>query len=63
MTGIFEQEFAAPTGLILPNGQPITLTIINIFRFREDGLIVEEWAQFDNLGFLTQLGALPNAVR
>ena len=59
VTGIFKHEFHGPTGVIAPNGQTIDLQIINIFRFREDGVIVEEWAQFDNLGFLTQLGALP----
>lgn len=58
VTGIFDHEFPGPTGIIKPNGQPIELQIINIFRFGEDGLIVEEWAQFDNLGFLTQLGAM-----
>jgi hypothetical protein len=58
-TGIFEHEFPGPTGVIPPNGQPVKLEIINTFRFNKEGLIVEEWAQFDNLGFLTQLGALP----
>ncbi|MEO8392646.1 MAG: ester cyclase [Chloroflexota bacterium] len=61
VTGIFKHEFHGPTGVIAPNGQTIDLQIINIFRFREDGVIVEEWAQFDNLGFLAQLGALPTA--
>ena len=60
-TGIFEHEFPGPTGMIPPNGQPVNLEIINTFRFNQDGLIVEEWAQFDNRGFLTQLGALPPA--
>jgi len=63
VTGIFNHEFHGPTDVIAPNGQPIDLQIINIFRFRADGLIVEEWAQFDNLGLLTQLGALPNAAQ
>jgi hypothetical protein len=56
VTGIFDREFQSPTGVVSPNKQLIELQIVNIFRFREDGVIVEEWAQFDNLGFLTQLG-------
>lgn len=33
-----------------------------IFRFDEEGKIVEEWAQFDNLGFLTKMGAMGAAA-
>jgi predicted ester cyclase len=59
ITGVFEKEFPLPTGVVPPNGQPIEVQIINVFRFDEDGRVVEEWAQFDNLGFLIQLGAMP----
>jgi predicted ester cyclase len=60
ITGTFEGELALPTGVVPPNGQPVDLQVINFFRFNEAGQIVEEWAQFDNLGFLTQIGALPS---
>ncbi|MBI5670595.1 MAG: ester cyclase [Chloroflexi bacterium] len=58
-TGIFTTEFAGPTGPIQPNNQPVVFEFITIFRFDEDGMIVEEWVQFDTLGFFTQLGAMP----
>jgi hypothetical protein len=59
-TGLFEHAFPLPTGTILPNGKPIEWQIISIFRFNEDGLIVEEWAQADTANFLSQLGAPAN---
>jgi predicted ester cyclase len=59
VTGTFDQEFTSATGVIPPNGQPITLEIVMIFHFNDEGMVDEEWAQFDNLGFLTQLGAMP----
>lgn len=58
VTGSFNQVFTSPNGVIPPNGKPVELQIISIFRFDEDGAIIEEWAQFDNLGFLTQLGVM-----
>ena len=36
-------------------GQTFEITLINIMRIR-DGLIVDEWDEFDTLSFLTQLG-------
>lgn len=59
VTGTFEHEFSSASGVISPNGQPIALEIVMIFHFDDEGMVDEEWAQFDNLGFLTQLGALP----
>jgi predicted ester cyclase len=59
LRGTFQNDFSSATGVIPPNGQPIELHIINIFHFNEDGLVVEEWTQFDNLSFLTQLGVMP----
>jgi predicted ester cyclase len=59
-TGTFDAaDFPSPMGVLPPNGQPVSVTVINVFRFDEDGLIAEEWAQFDVLGFFTQLGAFP----
>ncbi len=59
ITGTFDKDFPSPLGLLKPNHKPIVIVIINMFRFNDDGLIAEEWAQFDALGFFTQLGALP----
>jgi hypothetical protein len=36
----------------------VTLTGIDILRI-VNGTVVERWGEFDNLGFLQQLGAMP----
>ncbi|MBL8118906.1 MAG: ester cyclase [Anaerolineae bacterium] len=59
ISGIFENEYASPMGPIPPTGGPVVVEVINIFQFNDDGKIIEEWVQFDVLGFLTQLGAMP----
>jgi steroid delta-isomerase-like uncharacterized protein len=41
-------------------GRPITFTGIVISRYR-GGVIAEEWMQWDMLGLLQQLGAVPTA--
>jgi ketosteroid isomerase-like protein len=41
-----------------PTGKEVTLTSSNIFRLA-GGKIVESWAEFDALGMLQQLGAVP----
>lgn len=56
MAGVFEREFPSPIGTIQPNGAPMTLNLINLFRYDDDGRLAEEWVQYDNLGFLRQLG-------
>lgn len=61
LSGTFSSAFASPWGVIEPNQQPITFAFINIFRFDEQGMIAEEWVQFDNYGLLSQMGALPSA--
>jgi hypothetical protein len=33
------------------------MDLMNIFRFDDDGRIVEEWVRTDNRSFLRQLGA------
>jgi steroid delta-isomerase-like uncharacterized protein len=40
-------------------GRQITITGIGIFRFSEEGEVVESWDSLDQLGMLRQLGALP----
>lgn len=59
ISGVFENEYASPMGPIPPTGGPVVVEVINIFQFNDDGKIIEEWVQFDVLGFLTQLGAMP----
>jgi predicted ester cyclase len=59
LRGTFENEYVTPNGTLPPTGEPVVLHIVNFFRFDEDGIVVEEWAEFDNLNFLMQLGAIP----
>jgi predicted ester cyclase len=56
-TGTHTGEFlgAAPTGRALEVGG------ITILKF-EDGLVVERWNHLDDLGLLTQMGALATPV-
>ncbi len=42
-----------------PTGKTVSLPGINIFRLR-DGLVVERWGRLDELGFLRQLGVVPD---
>lgn len=44
---------------IPPTGKQITLTGISIWRFERDK-IVESWHEFDALGMLQQIGAVPS---
>jgi steroid delta-isomerase-like uncharacterized protein len=41
-----------------PTGREVALAGINIFRVR-DGKITERWGRLDDLGFLRQLGVVP----
>jgi predicted ester cyclase len=43
---------------VQPTGKPVEWTEIHFFRI-VDGRIAEHWANFDQLGILTQLGAIP----
>ena len=56
--GRFVREFThSPVGLLAANGQKVIWDLSNIFRFNEQGLIVEEWVRTDNRDVLRQLGA------
>lgn len=56
--GTFAREFAqSPAGPLPPNGERVTFDLINIFRFDDQGRLVEEWVRTDNRGLLRQLGA------
>ena len=47
-----------PLGTMGATGKPIRVAVLDIFQIR-DGVLIEHWAQLDNLGMLKQLGALP----
>ena len=42
-------------GAIAATGNPIRVAVLD-----RDGVLIEHWAQLDNLGMLKQLGALPS---
>ena len=45
---------------IAPTGNEVRLRGIGIFRFSPEGKVVESWDNFDQLGMLRQLGAIPS---
>jgi steroid delta-isomerase-like uncharacterized protein len=56
---------ATQTGAFMgipPSGKRYTIEEIHLFRVR-DGRVVEHWHQFDQLGLMRQLGAMPGAGR
>ncbi|NUB44997.1 ester cyclase [Fertoebacter nigrum] len=56
-SGVFVRPFtASPIGTLQPTGGPVTYRINNVFRYGPDGTLVEEWAQYDSLVVLKQLG-------
>lgn len=40
-------------------GKSVSVQVIDIVRFNEDGLACEHWGVFDLMGMMTQLGAVP----
>ena len=56
-SGIFARPLTgSPVGTIQPNGQSVFYKINNIFRYANDGKLIEEWAQYDSRLFLERLG-------
>ena len=56
--GKFVREFTqSPVGPLPPNGKHVVFDLINIFRFDDQGRLVEEWVHIDNRNLLKQLGA------
>ena len=55
MSGTHQGEFRG----IAPTGKQITVTGIGIFRFSDEGKVIESWDNFDQLGMMRQLGAIP----
>lgn len=56
MRGTHQSEFRG----IAPTGKQITITGIGIFRFSDEGKVVESWDNFDQLGMMQQLGVVPS---
>jgi predicted ester cyclase len=56
--GTFVRPFTqSPAGCLEPTGARVVMDLMNIFRFDEEGRIVEEYVTTDNRSFLRQLGA------
>jgi predicted ester cyclase len=56
--GTFVHPFTqSPAGRLEPTGARVVMDLMNIFRFDEEGRIVEEYVTTDNRSFLRQLGA------
>ena len=56
--GTFAHEFTqSPVGPLAPNGERVVFDLINIFRFDDQGRLIEEWVRIDNHSLLRQLGA------
>ena len=56
-SGTHQGEFFGVPG----SGNRIEMTGIQIDRFDESGKMVEEWAQYDLLGAMRQMGAMPES--
>ena len=55
--GTFVRPFThSPAGTLAPNGAPVVMDLINIFRFDDGGRLVEEFVRTDYRSFLRQLG-------
>lgn len=57
VTGVHQAEFRG----VPATGREVRFGAQYIFRFR-DGKVVERWTNFDRLGVLVQLGAIPAPV-
>src|SRR5215210_3950857 len=53
-SGTHQGEFRG----VAPTGNRITVNGIGIFRFSEEGKVVESWDNFDQLGMMQQLDAI-----
>lgn len=56
--GTFVREFTqSPAGPLPPTGTRILMDLMNIFRFDDEGRLIEEFVRTDYRSFLRQLGA------
>ena len=58
MRGTHQGDFMG----IPPTGKEVTVTGISIYRFA-GGRLVEDWSSVDNLGWLQQVGAIPQMAQ
>ncbi|PNW27273.1 ester cyclase [Formosa algae] len=59
--GKFINDFTqSPIGIISPNGEKVVFDLMNIFKFDNQGRLIDEWVRMDNRGFLNQLGIKDN---
>ena len=56
-TGTHQGEFFG----VAPTGKRIEMSGIQIDRFGESGKMVEEWPEYDLLGAMKQMGAVPGS--
>jgi steroid delta-isomerase-like uncharacterized protein len=56
-SGTHQGEFFGVPG----SGKRIEMTGINIDRFAESGKLVEEWVEYDLLGAMRKIGAIPES--
>ena len=54
ITGTHRGDFQG----VPPTGRPVTIAGVDISRF-VDGKVAEHWAQFDVIGVMQQIGAIP----
>jgi steroid delta-isomerase-like uncharacterized protein len=45
-----------------PTNRSVEITGLSLDRFDEDGQVVETWDQWDNIGFMSQLGISPEQI-
>lgn len=56
--GTFARPFTqSPAGRLEPTGDRVVMDLMNIFRFDDEGRLVEEYVRTDYRSFLRQLGA------
>jgi steroid delta-isomerase-like uncharacterized protein len=58
ITGTHRGDFQG----VPPTGRPVTMAGVDISRF-VDGKVAEHWAQFDVMGVMQQIGAIPAPPR
>ena len=54
---VIRATHTGPFGEMAATGKSIHVAVLDLFQIR-DGVLIEHWAQLDNLGMMKQLGAL-----
>jgi predicted ester cyclase len=55
ITGTHDAPFQTPQGELPASGRPMTLEVLHMFRIGDDGRPVEQWINFDLMGFMQQI--------